>query len=245
MNKYILIAIIAAIIIAGAYVVNFHLILKNSISTDTAVWGQLGDYVGGLLNPILSFLTFIIVISSLNTQIDSNKILKDELAKTEKLEKLKSFESHFFNMINSQSVSFSSFQIDIVENDLVIKKKATDAVIVIEDEIEKQRSSHINDETIITEFLKELDEKDQLFNMSRRFYIIVKLVSEKLSDENGFNSTDRYSHFITLINFTEFSLLRLIMICTQFMDYHSSNYLKSNIEFKKALEEVGLNYQLY
>ncbi|KHS86589.1 hypothetical protein I1A41_08885 [Pectobacterium carotovorum] len=245
MRKYILIAAIASATIAGAYFTNFYLILERTISNDTAVWGQLGDYVGGLLNPILSFLSFIIVIRALDTQIDSNKTLKDELERTKKIEKIKSFESHFFNMINSQSLSFSSFQIEMIENDKIIKKKGTDAVITIEDEIEKYRSININSEVMIKEFLENLDEKDQIFNISRSFYIIVKLVSEKLSDDNGFNSTDRHSHFMTLINFTEFSLLRLIMICTQFMDYHSSIYLKSNSEFKKALEEVGLNYQLY
>lgn len=56
MSKYIVIAILAIFVVFISYAINFYLILGYAVSSDTAVWGQLGDYIGGLLNPTLSFI---------------------------------------------------------------------------------------------------------------------------------------------------------------------------------------------
>lgn len=41
-----------------AYILAFH---RHSIVLDPAAWGQLGDFMGGVLNPVLSFLTLFIL----------------------------------------------------------------------------------------------------------------------------------------------------------------------------------------
>jgi hypothetical protein len=74
---------------------------------------------------------------------------------------------------------------------------------------------------------------------------MVMMISEKLSDAEGFKFEDRKAHFLTLVNFTDFSQLRLIMVCVQFMDYQSTEYLKSSHELKSVIEELGLGYELY
>lgn len=38
------------------------------ISDDHAVWGQFGDYVGGILNPILGFFSFVALLITLRMQ---------------------------------------------------------------------------------------------------------------------------------------------------------------------------------
>lgn len=57
------------------------------------------------------------------------------------------------------------------------------------------------------------------------------MISERLDNKNGFDSEIRRNLFLTLINFTEFSQLRAVMISMQFMDWESANYLKGNKEF--------------
>jgi hypothetical protein len=74
---------------------------------------------------------------------------------------------------------------------------------------------------------------------------MVMVVTDKLSVSNGFSVEDRKEHFQTLVNFTDFSQLRLILICVQFMDYQSSNYIGSSIEFKEIIETLGMGYELY
>ena len=71
------------------------------------------------------------------------------------------------------------------------------------------------------------------------------IVSDKLSDSEGFSAKDREAHFKTLINLTDFAQLRLTLICIQFLDYQSSTYLTSHEEFKGVAKELGLEFGLY
>ncbi|WP_299143168.1 hypothetical protein [uncultured Vibrio sp.] len=87
--------------------------------------------------------------------------------------------------------------------------------------------------------LDKLDQDEHIYNTIRIFYNIVKMVTERLSDSNQFDEAVRINQFQTLISFTEFSQLRLVMICMQFMDYPSADYLKNNKEFMDVLESLG------
>jgi hypothetical protein len=39
-----------------------------SLPTDIATWGQFGDFIGGTINPLLTFFTFIILLYALHEQ---------------------------------------------------------------------------------------------------------------------------------------------------------------------------------
>lgn len=243
-NKYVIAAIIAILIVLVSYFLQFYYMLNYNISDSPENWGQLGDYVGGLLNPILSFFSLILLIKSLGIQNHANKSLMDDLKNKEKAEKLRSFEVLFFNMINSQKLLFDTFEVRLMDNDKETFKKSVDAVLAIENEIRKIRLINESDSEI-NRFLEDIDYQDKLFGLVRVFYIIVKIISEKLSDNMGFTADDRKEHFNTLINFTEFSQLRMIKICIQFANYESTNYLKRNTEFNEIMTKVGLNTTIY
>lgn len=114
----------------------------------------------------------------------------------------------------------------------------------IENGIEEIREKYKGNEKI-TEYLEELDKNDQIFGLSRAFYIMILMIQEKLCDSEGFTKKDRAAHFKALINFTDFAQLRLIMICIQFMDYESCKYIRSSSEFESVIKDLGLNYELY
>lgn len=244
MNKYVISALVVIFLVFTLYFINFFVILGYGVSEDSARWGHLGDYVGGILNPILSFISIVLLIKSLAFQIEANETLRNEIKNKEKTEKLRSFETLFFNMINSQKELFDSFSIDFAQVGARDVKHKVNAVIAIEEEIDRLRSEESDDESIRS-FLEKLDSEDQIFGLSRAFYIMVKIISDKLSDAEGFEYKDRKPHFLTLVNFTDFAQLRLIMIGIQFMNYHSSVYLKNNQEFKAILEELDIGYNLY
>lgn len=243
-TKYVLIAFLVIFLVFISYIINFYLILGYTVSNDTAVWGQLGDYIGGLLNPTLSFISLVLLIKSLTLQNEANSDLRKELKNSEKTEKLRSFETLFFNMLNSQKELFNSFSVDLSQNNLKIIKNSVEAVIAIEDEIANIRELGGCD-TEIKELINKLDYKDQIFGLTRAFYIIVKIITDKLNDSEGFSSEDRKSHLHTLINFTEFSQLRMIMIGIQFTEFESVKYLKDHSEFLVVLQEVGVGFDLY
>lgn len=53
-----------------AFVLNFR---KLDISSSVAEWGQFGDYLGGLLNPIFGFISVVIISATLRTQVRASK----------------------------------------------------------------------------------------------------------------------------------------------------------------------------
>jgi hypothetical protein len=244
-NRYLAAAAIIIVVIFGSYFLNFYVSIEYGLSNDPAIWAQLGDYAGGMLAPCLSFVTIIILIKSLALQNEANTSLKEELKKSEQMEKLKSFEVLFFNMIESQKRLFESFNIEFSSpTGGNFELSGVNAVIAIEDEIAAMRDIGSNEQDICL-YLENIDKKDQIFGLSRAFYIMVLSVSDKLSVSNGFSIDDRRAHFQTLVNFTDFAQLRLILICVQFTNYESAKYIRFSNEFKDVIEELKLGFELY
>lgn len=79
LNKTFILLLIIAFIVIGAYTLNFQ---GNSVSDNPEQWGQLGDYVGGILNPVLSFTTVIILITTVRIQNKQLSATREELALT-------------------------------------------------------------------------------------------------------------------------------------------------------------------
>lgn len=247
-NRYISIAAGLIAVVSLLYVGNFYFRLGYVVSDSPEAWGQLGDYAGGVLNPLLSFISIVLLIKSLTLQNEANSDLRDEIRNTRKTERLRSFEAQLFHMIESQRSLFDSLRLEISLNGDIVEKFGADSVIAIEDEIIRIRDEFDLDQLgddHIRDFLKRVDSTDKIFGVTRIFYNIVKLITDKLSDDNGFEENDRTAHYVTLINFSDFALLRLIMISVQFMDYHSVEYLKKNVEFSSVVKNMSLGYSLY
>ena len=147
-------------------------------------------------------------------------------------------------MIDSQRTSLGSLSFTFEKNGALVREYGSDAIIRLEDEVGRLRINSLDVEEI-TAYLEKIDATDQVFGVTRVFYNMVRMISDKLSDFNGFSLEDRRSHYLTLINFTDFALLRLVVMSAQFMRYPSTEYLKSSEEFNAVLNEVGLSYDLY
>ncbi|HEY6436916.1 MAG TPA: hypothetical protein VIY47_10010, partial [Ignavibacteriaceae bacterium] len=87
-KAYIIFAATLIVIVYLIYWFRFYVALDYEASKDPAVWGQLGDYVGGVLNPLLSFISIVLLIKSLVLQYEANSNLKIEIKNSEKTEKL-------------------------------------------------------------------------------------------------------------------------------------------------------------
>jgi len=86
-NSLLTIAVIIATIIL-AYIINFY---RQDVSKSSADWGAFGDYLGGVLNPVIALASLIVLgyISILISRNDSDEKL--EFYKKEQAEKHKYF----------------------------------------------------------------------------------------------------------------------------------------------------------
>lgn len=243
-NRYVIAAAISILGVAAAYWYQFAIVLGYGISADGAAWENFGSYVGGVAGPIVSFISLFFIVQSLRLQNEANEALKNELKGNEKSEKLKSFSALFFNMIESQKTLLEKFKIPFSENGVSISRRGVDAIMKIEDDVAELRRIGGSDESI-KQYVKDLDVSDQIFGILRAFYISIKMVSEKLSNTEGFSRAEREDYFNTLLNFTDFAQLRLIVMGMQFIDCTASNYLSNNNEFVSVLSDAGITLPLY
>lgn len=234
------IIIFSITIITLAWVVywfNFSYINSYKISNNPGDWGVLGDFLGGVLNPILTFLTIVLLINSLGLQKESNDSLKSEIQRNELLERKRTFESRFFNMIDSQKTNFDSFKLDFINAGVIETKLSASAVLELENliiDITAARGSKKQ----IKQAIEMLDDYDEIYTVIRIFCVIAKTINEKLSNENGFSFNDRLDFYETLINFTDYSLFKLILICIKYLEFPNLDILRRP-EFTEALKNVG------
>lgn len=107
-------SVVAGIIIT-AYIINFF---GGAISNNPENWGQLGDYVGGLLNPTFSLLALLALLTTLKLQIKELKLSVNELrnsalalkSQNETL-RLQTFEGTFFQTLRLHNEIISNLKI--------------------------------------------------------------------------------------------------------------------------------------
>ena len=122
-DKYIyflaLVAIIPIVMVIASVVMHFqfgyNIPWVNVLNHQTAAhWGQLGDFVGGILNPLLSFVAFIAVLINLVLQRRDLALAREEAREANKNQRMQSrifenqnqtierqnFESTFFRLLD-------------------------------------------------------------------------------------------------------------------------------------------------
>lgn len=243
-NRYAVAALFIGLLAVGIYVFNFYFVEDQSVSDKTADWGAFGDYFGGIIGTVLSFIAMVLLIRSLSLQNEANMALKTQLDNSERTEAIKSFESLFFNLIESQNTLIDRFEIYHFHNGKIAKLLGAEAVVRLEDEIHHMRSLNFNDQQI-SQMIDHLDEDDRFYNVLRPFSVSVNVISDNLSDDKGFDADVRRFYYATLINFLTFAHLRLVLVSAQFLDVHHANCLKEHVEFNQVLHDLGLSIGQY
>ena len=73
-------AAIAALIAIGTISLSYIAAFGTTRSADTAVWGQFGDYFGGLLNPLFALAAFLSALWSISVQQREARMAAEQLA---------------------------------------------------------------------------------------------------------------------------------------------------------------------
>ncbi|WP_213733330.1 hypothetical protein [Citrobacter europaeus] len=221
----------------GGYYLNFG--LKGTLSNNTEVWGQFGDYVGGVVNPILTFFTIYLLIRSIGLQRESNDCLVNEIKRQEKLEDYKKFESRFFKLLESQENNFQRFKLNVGDNEDGTPQifNGNTAVSHIENELSILVDAKISPPRIHT-WLDNLDDDGAYFSLTRRFYLIVKLV-----DDNTISKNSREEMYESLVNLTDVKIISMIVILSIYYDWDTMKYIKAtNILNREGLREYAARY---
>ena len=241
MNKYIWGALLAIFLVALSYFIYFYLVLDIPFSDSADEWSGFGDYFGGLLNPILSFIAVVLLIKSLDAQKKANDCLTEQLVSNEKAEKLSKFENLFFNLVSSQREIYKDLKLNVKIHHKEHELPAEKAIFIMDTRIEALRVEN-NIESICA-YVEEIDKNDRIYSLMRAFYLIVRLISDRLSSQDKFDQNERNTYFRTLIHLTDFTHFRLILIGLMYLDCYPSNYLKEHLEFKAVLNELGFNLE--
>ncbi|MDD5229036.1 MAG: putative phage abortive infection protein [Methylococcales bacterium] len=95
-------AIVAVVVVLGFYFFKFH----HQLSDDNGNWGTFGDFFGGTLNPILSFLALMVLLRTFSMQREELDLQREELKETKAIlkeqsetQKRQQFENTFFELL--------------------------------------------------------------------------------------------------------------------------------------------------
>ena len=126
LKEWWVIGLIAFIAMLTIFIFGYFYFSKHSLSWlsgEVEELGQMGDFFGGTLNPILAFLSFCLLLITIKLQSKELKNSTKELAKSSKALKkqskslkIQNFENTFFNMINLHN--------QIVDNSSLMTRKS-------------------------------------------------------------------------------------------------------------------------
>ncbi|MEZ7278412.1 hypothetical protein [Pseudoalteromonas sp. 68 DY56-GL68] len=232
---------IAVIVIAWVvYYWFFGFNLGYKISENPNDWAIFANYLSGTLTPVLTFFSIVLLIRSLRIQLAANNTLEDEVKRQKKAEQLSKFESRLFKAIDSQNLLFKDLVLVFNSNRDKATQVGGNAVDTLEEYLLDLKSkSSITPKVIEYAITEDIDAYGHMFSILRKFYVGVKLIDVQLTTDRGFSESDKNEYLELLINFSDFDLLRLIMIGMKYCKYSMAKSLAENIQLRSTLKELG------
>ncbi len=147
----------------------------GSIEDTHERWGQFGDYFGGVLNPIFSFLGLVAILVTLRLQISQTRqSLKDTIRQNKRAD-LMQFQATFFQLIALHNNIMTDAA---VPSGLGTTLRGRDAYRLLQARIESIRRRNVskNDEGLKVYELVYLKNEDLLAHYFRNMYHIIKFI---------------------------------------------------------------------
>ena len=100
-------AIAFVIIIPTIYILWFNILNEQPLSKDSSIWGTFGDFMGGVLNPVVALLAFYWLTKSVliqKTELAATQEILRETGEAQKQQVItqekKRFEDTFYSLLN-------------------------------------------------------------------------------------------------------------------------------------------------
>ena len=178
-------AVAAFLIILGLYIAYF----KNlSVTNDSATWGTFGDYLGGTLNPIISFLALIGLLYTIHQQAQEMQATREELKQAAEQQhrqadifNLQQFESTFFSLLEQHNKVVERIEVESIYEKLhnIYNKKI--------DQITKREPS---EELSNSHAIKSINQHYELKSYFNFLFQILKFISISLSKNSESNNSE-------------------------------------------------------
>lgn len=128
----------ASFLAPAAYMLWFWATNNRAISNETEAWGQLGDFIGGIANPIIAFFAFYWLATSVLLQ-------KTELAETRKsLEESKNAqEEQAKTVLISTKLQYLNIQLEAINSQIEAERSYINQLI-------QQAQIHGTNYTVVT-----------------------------------------------------------------------------------------------
>lgn len=125
-------------LIPGVYVIGSVTLLvyifffaSSGISKDPGDWGTLGDYFGGLMNPVVSYATLVVAYAVWKQQREELRETKVALEKQAKTAEQQRQEQRFFDLLRVYNQTLDSYTSDVGNGGLFQSQLSDDEVRLI------------------------------------------------------------------------------------------------------------------
>ncbi|SJZ94978.1 putative phage abortive infection protein [Photobacterium toruni] len=184
------VAISAVIIIPTTYAIALGLIGNQSISLDSSSWGTFGDFMGGILNPVIALLAFYWLVESVLIQKTELSATQKILQETEQTQKKQQFENSFFSLLEQMNTVFTQLNTRLPEPKNVNSYKSvmdtfTDTVFVSFSSFDTRHISATEKRYEL--FIKNKSDTNHYF---RIIYQILKFILNNNADSKDNNNFD-------------------------------------------------------
>ena len=178
-------AVAAFLIILGLYIAYF----KNlSVTNDSATWGTFGDYLGGTLNPIISFLALIGLLYTIHQQAQEMQATREELKQAAEQQyrqadifNLQQFESTFFSLLEQHNKA-----VEKIEAESIFKKLHD----IYNKKIDQITTRKPPEELSNSHAIKSINQHYELKSYFNLLFQILKFISISLSKNSKSNNSE-------------------------------------------------------
>ena len=185
-------AVAAFLIILGLYIAYF----KNlSITNDSATWGTFGDYLGGTLNPIISFLALIGLLYTIHQQAQEMQATREELKQAAEQQRQQveqqSHQSEIFNLQQFESTFFSLLEqhnkaIERIDVESIYKELHN----IYNNKIDQITTRKPSEELSNKHAIKSINQHYELKSYFNLLFQILKFISISLSKNSESNNSE-------------------------------------------------------
>lgn len=200
------VSILLLLAVWGLYFGNFH----GALSDVQGDWGTFGDFTGGVVNPLLNFITIYLLITQYRTS-------RDDMAREREEGDVKAFESSFFTFTTIALNEYRDFEVKISG----VSYKAAEAVSMIQKHIE----TAVSPKQALADM--DRDSHDVIYSLIAGFCVVFRLIQDSCPAK----AKEKYTQTLSML--LPIKVTYLLCICDSCTTWGMLEHPKALGYFKK------------